>query len=88
MERLEIIEQIEQLKRGGDQFHIMNEEKKKKLRRLCLMASSLVYACDELMGEMERESCFGKDEATYVMIDKHAQDIERYRNELEDLLDE
>ena len=66
----------------------MKEERKKELRRLCSMTSSLFYACDELMGEMERESCFGKDDVTYVMIDKLAQDIERYRDKLEDLLDE
>jgi len=71
----------------------MKEERKKELRRLCLMEDSLFYACDELMSDIEEEGGHGcdvaeEDKAAYIAIGKLAQVIDEYRWKLEDLLDE
>ena len=71
----------------------MKQERKKELRRLNSMANSLFYACDELMGKMERENEHGcdvaeEDKAAYIVIGRLAQFTDEYRWKLEDLLDE
>ncbi len=71
----------------------MKEERKKELRRLCAMADSLFYACDELMGKMQQGNEHGfdvaeEDEAAFIEIGNLHGIIDECRGELKDLLDE
>lgn len=69
----------------------MDEKKQKELRRVCSVADSLFYCCDELMGKMEvpNENGFDvlpEDEEAFIAVGELHDVIDEYRWKLKDII--